>query len=432
MAMPRPNLVTSAAVAVTLAVALLVFSALNRGDEVAVPSPPPAQASTSADDRIRALQGAVERRPRDGDAYAALADAYLQKVRDGGDPSFYARAEEALATGRIREPRNPAVATGLGTLALARHEFREALRLGREARALAPATVRPLGVIADAQVELGRYDAAARTLQRMVDLKPNLASYSRVSYFRELHGDLDGAVAAMRLAVSSGGDARENVAYVETLLGNLELERGRPGAARAAYDAALARFVGHAPATAGLARLEAVAGRLDLAIIRYRELVQRLPLPEYVIALGEAQLAAGRTREARAAFELVRAEQALLEENGVNTDVELAVFEADHGDRRRAVVLARRGYRAAPGVRSADALGWALTRAGRPDEGLRYGRRSLRLGWRDAPALYHAGMSARGAGRPLEAQRLLRRALGAGYLAPLHRAHARRALRRLR
>jgi tetratricopeptide (TPR) repeat protein len=432
MAMPRPNLVTSAAVAVTLAVALLVFSALNRGDEVAVPSPPPAQASTSADDRIRALQGAVERRPRDGDAYAALADAYLQKVRDGGDPSFYARAEEALATGRIREPRNPAVATGLGTLALARHEFREALRLGREARALAPATVRPLGVIADAQVELGRYDAAARTLQRMVDLKPNLASYSRVSYFRELHGDLDGAVAAMRLAVSSGGDARENVAYVETLLGNLELERGRPGAARAAYDAALARFEGYAPATAGLARLEAVAGRLDLAIIRYRELVQRLPLPEYVIALGEAQLAAGRTREARAAFELVRAEQALLEENGVNTDVELAVFEADHGDRRRAVVLARRGYRAAPGVRSADALGWALTRAGRPDEGLRYGRRSLRLGWRDAPALYHAGMSARGAGRPLEAQRLLRRALGAGYLAPLHRAHARRALRRLR
>ena len=50
-----------------------------------------------------------------------------------------------------------------------------------------------LGIMGDAQTELGRYDQALATVQRMVDLRPDLASYSRVSYQRELHGDLPGA-----------------------------------------------------------------------------------------------------------------------------------------------------------------------------------------------------------------------------------------------
>ena len=85
-----------------------------------------------------------------------------------------------------------------------------------------------------------------------------------------------------------------------------------------------------------------------------------------MIALGEAELAAGRTAAARRTLALVAAEQQLLGAAGVDTDVELAVFEADHGDPRRAVALARRGWDAAPSTRSADALGWALTRAGDP------------------------------------------------------------------
>ena len=101
-------------------------------------------------------------------------------------------------------------------------------------------------------------------------------------------------------------------------------------------------------------------------------LVERLPLPEYVIALGEAELAAGKP--AQRTFALVSAQRRLLDAAGVDTDVELAVFEADHGDPDTAVELARGGYQAAPSARAADALGWALTRAGKPEEGLRYAR----------------------------------------------------------
>ena len=97
-----------------------------------------------------------------------------------------------------------------------------------------PSLVAVLPVIADAQIELGRYGAAERTLQQLLDIKPNLTSYSRVSYLRELTGDLPGAVEAMRLAVSAGGGDPENVAYVQVLLGDLELQQraGRGGAAR--------------------------------------------------------------------------------------------------------------------------------------------------------------------------------------------------------
>ena len=86
-----------------------------------------------------------------------------------------------------------------GTLAGLRHDFSEQLRLGREASRVAPRLARPYAVIADAQIELGQYDDAARSIQRLVNIKPGLPAYARASYYRELTGDPAGAVRAMRL-----------------------------------------------------------------------------------------------------------------------------------------------------------------------------------------------------------------------------------------
>jgi tetratricopeptide (TPR) repeat protein len=287
-------------------------------------------------------------------------------------------------------------------------------------------------VIVDADVELGRYGPAARTLQRMVDLKPDLAAYARVSYVRELHGDLPGALVAMKLAASAGGGTPENSAYVDTLLGNLQLARGHYGAAAHAYRDALARFPRYVPAAAGAARLRAARGDLDGAIRSLRGVVGRLPLPEYVVALGETELAAGRRTQAAHDFALVRAEERLLRANGVNTDTEVALYEASHGDRRRAVVLARRAWASAPSVRSADAVGWALARSGRPRQGLRWARRALRLGTRDPMFLLHAGLAARASGLPALARRWLRRSLADNpRFSPLWAPRARAVLREL-
>jgi tetratricopeptide (TPR) repeat protein len=438
MALTKPQLTKVIAPLLVFAVTLVVFTLVNRSSSPSAPVPSAepsgfAGAARSTDERIRSLQGALRSDPKNSSAYALLGNAYLQKVRETADASYYARAELAFERALNQDPRDAGALTGMGALALGRHDFRTGLSYGRRALALAPNVARIYGVIVDALVELGRYAEAGRTLQRMVDLKPNLDSYARVSYFRELHGDLAGATAAMRLAASAAPAAGENRSYIQTLLGNLELQRGRLDAAAVSYRSALAGFPGYAPADAGLARIDAAHGRLEPAIERLRSVTQRLPLPEYVIALGEAELAAGLRADARRDFDLVRAQQRLLGASGVNTDAEIAVFEADHGEPRRAVRLGRRGYAAAPSVRSADALGWALTRGGRPVEGLAYARRALRLGSRDPLFLYHAGMAAQGAGEPEAARRYLSAALAANpRFSPFHAPIARQALRSLR
>jgi len=388
-----------------------------------------ATATGSTQGRLAKLEQAARDHPNDAEALVALAAGLLQSVRETGDLSAYDRADKAIDAALRHDPSSAAAYTERGLLRLARHDFRGALSDGRRAHKLAPELVAPLGVLVDANVELGRYGEAERTLQRMVDLKPNLASYARVAYYRELRGDLDGASVALALAASAGGAAPENVAFVQALMGNVELAQGRTKQARRAFGAALAKMPDYALAEAGLARLDVAAGRLPAAIGRLRGVVERLPLPEYVVNLGEIQLAAGQAEEGRRTLQLVRVQQRLLGNAGINTDAELAVYEADHGNRQRAVKLARDAWANAPSVRSADALGWALTRAGSPRQGLKYARRALRLGSRDASFLYHAGISARAAGQHDDAARLLREALAANPgFSPLHARDARRAL----
>jgi tetratricopeptide (TPR) repeat protein len=410
----------------TFAVALPVFVLAARGgsppaaSEASAALPPAPRPDASTDQRIGVLQATVRAAPKRADGWTLLAGAYLQKVRETGDAGFYTRAQGAVDRALTLRPADPGALTQRSALELSRHDFKAGLRDALRARALAPALNAPFGAVVDALVELGRYPQAGRALQEMVDRKPNLAAYARVSYFRELHGDLAGALAAMRAAVSAGGAAPEQDAYVRSLLGGLELQHGRIDAAVREYRGALEAMPRYAAAEAGLAQADVARGRLAPAIARLQRVVERLPLASYVIALGEAQAAAGRRTAAARTFALVRVETMLQQRAGVNADVELALFEADHGSPRRAVALGRKAWAAAPSVRSADALGWALHSAGQSRAALGWARRALALGSRDPAFLTHAGLIARSAGEPAVAARRLARArmgraaLGAG------------------
>lgn len=332
----------------------------------------------------------------------------LQRARETAANEQFELADESFAKLIERDPKDVDGLVGLGTLAMSRHDFRGAYGLATTARSEHPEVVRSFAVLVDSQVELGRYQAAERTLQQMVDARPDLAAYARVSFLRELRGDLDGAASALRFAISAGGDASENSAYVQSLLGHVDAIRGRRGPARRSYERALARVPRYVPAQAGLARLDAGAGNLRSALRRMRQVVADQPLPEHVITLGELELLAGDTAAARRRFDEQRATMSRL---GSNEDAGLALLEAEHGDRVRAVRVGRRSWSRAPSVHSADALGWALTRAGRPAEGLRWAREALRLGSRDPLFLTRAGLSAQAAGDAVVARRLLRRAV---------------------
>jgi tetratricopeptide (TPR) repeat protein len=182
-------------------------------------------------------------------------------------------------------------------------------------------------------------------------------------------------------------------------------------------------------ARVGLARVAIARGDLARALRILRPSVGANSAWFEHAALAEAELAAGRPAAARRALAATRAAFADLRAGGENTATEEALVEATYGNARRAVGLARRGYALAPSVRSADSLGWALTRAGDPGAGLTWARRALRLGSRDPLFLYHAGIAALEAGERGEGRRYLRRALALNpRFSPLLAPRARGAL----
>src|SRR5262245_10101573 len=363
----------------------------QRAAPSAVASSPSASPATDTAASIAALRDRLAAKPDDPATLRDLGLALLQRVRETADPSLYAQAEQALDRAGELAPDDPLVLVGIGGLELGKHRFAEALETATRTLALAPALPAAQAVKVHALVELGRYDEATQAAAELLALRVDLASLARVSYLRELHGNIDGAVEAMRQAAASPALAPENTAYVQTLFGNLLVYAGKPDEAADAYERALATVPNHAAAIAGLGRLAVGRGDLAEAIRRFEEASAILPLPEYVIALGEAQEASGDAAAAGRSYDLARAETQLFVAAGVDVDLELALFEADHGDKAKAVELAEAAYRTRQTVRTADALGWAYHRAGRAADASRLSTEALRLGSRDPLLLYHAG-----------------------------------------
>ena len=344
-------------------------------------------------DVIAQAQAKLKTQPNDWQAVDLLAGTYLQKVREAGDPSYYPKVETLLNRALAHDASDAEATTLMGTLALARHQFVAALDWGRKAHALDPASSRALGIMGDAQIELGRYPEALRSVQQMVDLRPDLSSYARVSYARELFGDVPGAIEAMQKAVEAGGPVPENSAYTRVLLGNLYLNAGRPQQADREYRRALFEYPGYPYGLAGIARVEAATGRYPDAVGHYRQAVDTYPLPDFVIALGDVYAATGDQRRASETYDLAAAEQQLYRANGVDLDAELALFDADHRRDLSAALLAARAAMAdRPSVRTADILAWTLFQTGDDRDAEAASRLALRLGTQDATMFFHRGM----------------------------------------
>jgi len=330
---------------------------------------------------------------------AGLASAYLLRVRETYDPSLYAKASDLLDQAAARAPADADVAIASGNLALSQHDFAAALRWGLIAQAAAPARPAAYGVLTDAYVELGRYPEAVDAAQRMVDLRPDLASYSRVSYLRELHGDLAGAIDAMRRAIDAGAPRTEGTAWSEVQLGNLYLAQNDVDSAERAYENALQRVDGYVFAVAGQAKVRAARGDLAGAAALDEQAARRLPVPDFVIALADLHARLGNADRAAQDAALVTAMEVLFKANGVRTDVDLALFDADHGLRLDdALATARAEYTIRPSVTVAMTLAWTEYKTGDLKSASAHAAEALRLGWRDPVAVHRAALIAQAAG----------------------------------
>ncbi|MEP6758941.1 MAG: hypothetical protein ABJB55_07085 [Actinomycetota bacterium] len=389
--------------------------------------------NASLEQTITDLQTRLQAQPDDARSLALLGIAYSQEATHTADPSYYPKADEALQRSLALQPDgNVEALVGMGVVALARHDFAGGVRWGSLAHQANPDAAHILGVIGDGQLELGHYRRAFATFHRMVLMRPDVASYARVSYARELQGNVSGALDTMRQAADAAGTP-DDAAWVNYQIGELSFRSGHLAAADFAYRRAEALSPTFLPAKAGLAKIAWAQGHIDRAIRGYRWLVARYPLPEHVIALGDLYTIAGRATQADDAYALARAEAALFRSNGVNVDVELALFEADHGDPVAALTDARAGWRSRHSIHAADALAWALYRNDRPATASRFERQALRLGTQDATSYFHSGMIALRLGHRDEARRMLAHALTINpHFSILYASAAQRTLSRLR
>ena len=316
---------------------------------------------------ISSLQQQIRANPKDFDAHIKLANAYLQKVRETGDPTLYTKAEDLLDEAQKLEPQSPELFATRGTLALARHDFAAALGYGHAGPW--PPTPRAPATTASSATPRSNWACTTRpsaSYQEMVDSRPDFASFSRVAYARELYGDPEGAIEAMEFALQAGSGTPENVAWAHVQLGNLWFGSGNLDEAEKQYGRSTETVSAYAPALAGQARVAAARGEPRAGGHALQTGLQPHAPPRVRHRPRRRLRGNGRQpRRPQAQYELVQSMDELLRANGVNTDLEIALFYADHDmDLKTSLEKARSAYEARPSIHAADALAWTLYKTG--------------------------------------------------------------------
>ncbi len=368
----------------------------------------PVAGDTPTDRAIREAQSAARDAPGRVRPLLRLAQLFVRKARESSDPGFYQQADDAVSRALRIDADDLAALQIRGLVLMQDHRFREARELAVRAIARDPEQAIFHGLLGDAEMEVGSYQAAESAYQRMIDLRPNLASYSRGSWMRWLLGDVDGAIELGRHAVEAGSPrVPEELAWTIVQLGNLYLARGDLDEAQRSFEAALTVFPAYPAALDARGQVKRLRGDLAGAIADATAAVEGATTTEHLIHLGEAQEAASRTGDAATTF--AQAERA-----GRRSDPRsLALFYANHDrEHEAAVALARRELSSrGDDVYAQDVLAWALYRAGHLEEAARLCDRARRLGTREARFSYHAGKIALALGHREEAATLLREAL---------------------
>lgn len=217
-----------------------------------------------------ALSKKIQQNPGDSESRLKLAELYWVEARTTGNFGHYHAAALTLVDDILKEevsqPLRFSALSLKASVRLSQHRFAKALELGEEAVTINPHNARVYGILVDANVELGNYAQAVAMADKMMEVRPDLRSYSRVSYLREIHGDVAGSIEAMLLAVAAGYPGSEELAWSRYTLGNLYLTYGDLPRAEQEFSLALAEREAYPYAQAGMASVETRKGNHDQAL----------------------------------------------------------------------------------------------------------------------------------------------------------------------
>ena len=450
---PRVTVARSVALILAIAggaVAALLVRQQTPIDRLPAEQSPPAAASLPAASRADETEAAIQfyrerlrRDPEETRSQNALAELYLQRVRETGNEDYLPLALQAArdSLAAVEAAQNLGGLTALAHAEFANHDFVAARDHALQLAQLHPGKGEPYAILADASLELGDYDRAIEALQQLRRLDAeNPGTETRLARLAVLRGDLKAAQQHFGAAITQLRNLQqppaETIAWCHWQMGETAFSVGDSQTAEAQYREALVIVPDYFRALSSLGRLHAARGDLPAAISHYEQSVRIIPAVDSMAALGDLYQLAGREHDAVARYELVeQLGEHSRKVHGTPHDRHMALFYADHDFKiEEAYALARGEYDAGRhDIYGADALAWTALKSGRIAEAKGAMEEALKLGTLDARLLYHAGVIARATGDQAAASDYLQRALAlnAGF-DPLQSRIARETLKEVR
>ncbi len=395
---------------------LMLFTALLIGPVIL----PAQSARPTSDGEINKASEAARAHPTEA-AWSRLGDALMQKARETMDLSYYGRAEAAYRKSLAINPNYANALVGIAWVLSGRHEFEQSIEWANKALKFEPNRADAYGLLGDAATEMGDYDSAFEHYQKMLDLKPDIASYSRSAHLLFITGGFKKATLLMSKAIGAGGAYPENRAWCIAQMALLDFAQGAYLPAEQLLTQGLSETPNNYHLLAAMGRVKAGMKDFPAAIEYYKRAQDIVPQHEVVVALGDLYAIEGRTDEANRQYALVEVQRKLNQANGVVGDLQLVQFLADHDrDLEEALRLAEVEYKTRPTVYAADALAWCYYKNGRIPEARKYSLKALSQNTPEAMFSYHRGLILAKAGEIGEARKSLYQALSQNpYFEPM-------------
>jgi tetratricopeptide (TPR) repeat protein len=336
----------------------------------------------------------IRKHPETVKNYLELAQLFLQEARVTGRHHEYIPKARYLIDEALRlDPRNFDARMIKGTMLMTMHHFGEARELAEDAVKQNPHSSIGYGVLCDALVESGRYEEAVKTCDEMLGVRPDLRSYARASYLRELHGDNTGAVEAMKMAADAGVYGQENRAWALYNLGKLFLNEGNLDTAAYIFKGILEERPDYAYALSGLAQVKRGRGETQEAVDLVTKAYQQAPEHIFVEQLADIYRSTGQTQSADGVAKIALQAFEQHEKDGWNVNREYAMICANHGfNLKEALDRASKEFTLRPdNIDVLDTYAWTLYKNGRGAEGVPLIEKAMRLHTKSSTLHYHAG-----------------------------------------
>ncbi|MBI1805022.1 MAG: tetratricopeptide repeat protein [Ignavibacteriae bacterium] len=346
--------------------------------------------------------------------YIELAQLFLQEARvTGNHHEYLPKADYLLDEVLKRDPVNSEATITKGSMQMTMHRFRNAKELALKVIGKNPYNAFAYGVLCDAQVELGEYEDAVQTCDKMLSRRPDLRSYARASYIRELHGDFPGAVEAMKMAADAGVFGQESRVWALYNLGKLFLNQGKLDTAAYIFNGILEERPNYAYALSGLAMVKQAKGETQAAVELLSKAAQLTPEHVFVEQLADVYRASGDVKSANGVAQIALKAFAQHEKAGWNIDREYAMFCANHEiNLPDALERAKRDYDSRPNnIDALETYAWVLHKNGRTTNALPYIERAMQLGTKNALMHHRASIILAAAGEHEKAVNLRQQAL---------------------